>query len=336
MAMTTARRMEHIAGQRIMAGFHGTGLNADLKFLIDTIGVGGIIVFARNIESRAQLARLCADAAAYTRSCGLPDLLIAIDQEGGTVARLKAPEFTEFSGLPAMKDERDAIDFADITANELHAVGINMDMAPVMDVAPPDFSSIMSERIFGTDPAWVSKMGAAMIDRLQENGILAVAKHFPGIGRTTLDSHLDLPVLETPREALEAFDFIPFEAAIRHQVTGIMLSHIRYMALDPIWPASLSPEIVRNLLRTKMGYDGLVLTDDLEMGAVKNYYDMPTIATQVLAADVDIALICKTRTEIETAWEIMARQMTGNTALARMGEKSLERLEAVRRRIRKG
>lgn len=331
--MTITSALEQTAGQRIMAGFFGTTLNDDLRFLIDTIRVGGIIVFSRNIESRSQLRQLCGDAMEYARSNGLPPLIIAVDQEGGTVARLRPPEFTGFAGAPAIREEADAIVFADTTAGELADVGINMDMAPVMDVLPAGFEGVMAKRVFGTDPAQVAKIGGIIIDRLQKNGIMSVAKHFPGIGRTTLDSHLDRPDLETPADELASFDFIPFQAAIQRQVAGVMVSHIRYTALDPVWPASLSPVIVSAVLRRQMGYDGLVLTDDLEMGAIKKYYDMAVQTIQVMEADIDIALICHTRSEIEIAFDTLCRRMTDDSRLRNWGVVSAERIMAAKRKF---
>ncbi len=299
-----------IAGQRIMAGFRGTVINDELKHLISTVKVGGIILFSRNIENAAQLRALCADAQTYAASVGQPPLLIAVDQEGGAVARLKAPEFTEFSGAPAMKDITDAISFSDTTAAELNSAGINMNMAPVLDVAPEGVNSIMADRIYGRDPERVAEMGAAIIDRLQQGRVMAVAKHFPGIGRTTSDSHIDRPDLDASLAELESFDLIPFKTAIAHRVSGIMLSHIRYTTIDPQWPASLSITIARDLLRDQLGYTGLVMTDDLDMGAIRNHYDSNTVIDRILESDIDIALICHTTSFIETAASIIADDFT--------------------------
>ena len=271
--MMTTLSNEQLAGQRLMLGFDGTALNDDLKFLIDDIKAGGIILFARNLETPEQIQDLCFEVQEYADRCSQPPLFIAIDQEGGQVTRLKEP-FTQFPGNPHMKNEADAVHFAEVTAAELNQVGINMNMAPVMDVAPEDFNSIMEKRAFGGDPNWVSRLGVKVINHLQQNGIMAVAKHFPGIGRTILDSHQDLPVLDDDITALERFDLIPFEAGILHDVSGIMLSHIFYPQLDDQWPASLSTYIARDLLRRRMGYDGLVMTDDLDMGAITKHYEI--------------------------------------------------------------
>lgn len=321
-----------IAGQRMMVGFNGTELNNDLRYLIKTLKVGGIILFSRNIKDPRQLNRLCTSIQEYAHSVGQPPLFIAIDQEGGTVARLKKPHFKEFSGIRKLETESDVINFATEMADVLKSLGINMNMAPVLDVAPINIQSIMKKRTFGHDPGRVSEMGSAFIKQHQKKGIMAVGKHFPGIGRTTLDSHLDMPELETTESELDSFDLIPFKAAIDAQVSGIMLSHIRYTGIDPHWPASLSPGIVSSLLRDKMGFNGIVMTDDLDMGAVMNHYDIHTAIHQILTADVDIALICHKGPNIEIAFEEIKMKMADDTRLKEKGAQSVSRIMACKQK----
>lgn len=304
-----------LAGQRLMVGFEGRSFNDELRDLIERLQVGGLILFAPNIEHPAQLQRLCRDCQEAAARCGQPPLFIAVDQEGGPVARLKAPHFTEFAGNPSMRGVEDARAFARTTARELAAAGINMDMAPVMDVAPDDLSGIMADRVFGSRPDHVARMGCALIETLQDDGIMAVAKHFPGIGRTTLDSHLDLPTFREDLSAMEPVDLPPFQSAIEMGVAGVMLSHILYEKIDPRWPASLSPVIARDLLRGRMGYDGVTMTDDLDMGAIVRHFDIRTVVRQVVAAEVDIALICHKGPRIEEGWKEMQAQTRRHPAL---------------------
>ena len=212
----TAFSDQQAAGQRLMVGFDGTELNHDLMFLINTLKVGGIILFARNLLAPDQIKHLCSSVQEYARSCGQPQLFIAIDQEGGQVARLREP-FTQFPGNPDIKDVDDAAHFAQVTAAELTEVGINMNLAPVLDVVPKGVKSVMAGRAFGHDPMRVNKLGVTVIDHLQKNKIMAVAKHFPGIGRTTLDSHFEMPALDTNIFAMESTDFLPFKAASKNQ-----------------------------------------------------------------------------------------------------------------------
>jgi beta-N-acetylhexosaminidase len=328
---TTALSAEQQAGQRLMVGFEGTGLNEDLKDLINRLKIGGIILFAGNLKSPDQIKQLCRSIQDYAKICQQPPLFIAVDQEGGQVARLQEP-FTIFAGNPHMKTEADAVHFAEITAAELNQVGINMNMAPVMDVSPEGSGSIMAGRTFGDNPAWVSRLGVKVIEHLQLNNIMAVAKHFPGIGRTTLDSHMDMPVLHDDLSIMEDFDLIPFEAGIQNRVSGVMLSHIFYPKLDRQWPASLSPQIAKNLLRKQMGFDGLVLTDDLDMGAISKHYDIHTAIHQILAADIDLTLICHKGPTIEIAFEEILKEMTDSPAIKARGIESVERIMGAKRR----
>jgi len=323
--------MSELAGQRLMVGFDGLTCDADLEVLIRQLKVGGLILFSRNLDTRQQIIELCRKSQEIARSAGHPPLLIAIDQEGGEVARLRAP-FTEFPGNPHMTSESDAEDFGRVTAGELSELGINMNMAPVMDIAPENFQSIMAGRAFGSDPQWVSRLGTVVIRALQENGVMAVAKHFPGIGRTTLDSHLDLPVLDTDESELDAYDLIPFYAAIAADAAGFMLSHIRYTGVDPKWPASLSEAIARDLLRQTMGYNGVVMTDDLDMGAIRNHFDIRTSTKQILAADIDIALICHRSPDMETVYEIIYNSLKHSEDLRKRGEVSANRILSLKQK----
>ncbi len=324
-----------MAGQRLMVGFDGTGFNDDLKFLIGSLQVGGLILFSRNLGTPEQIRQLCRACQDYAGSLGLPPLFIAIDQEGGPVARLKAP-FSQFPGNPAMKQPQDAVHFARVTAMELKHMGINMNMAPVLDVAPEGLDSVMAGRVFGSDPGWVATMGTTVIDHLQRRGIMAVAKHFPGIGRTVMDSHLALPDLEIDAQTLAGSDLIPFSAAIDGNVAGIMLSHIRYTGIDPVWPASLSPAITADLLRRKMGYQGVVITDDLDMGAIKPNHAIGTAMGQLMLADVDIALICHKSPDIEAACTTIRHALASDNGLRRRGLRSLERILQLKRTYLKG
>lgn len=329
---TTVFSNEQLAGQRLMVGFNGIGLNADLKFLIDRLKIGGLILFSRNLETPDQIKNLCDAVQEYARKCGQPPLFIAIDQEGGQVARLREP-FTQFPGNPYMQGDQDAVHFAEVTADELSQVGINMNMAPVMDVAPPEINSVMAKRSFGGDPFRVARLGVKVIEHLQHHNIIAVAKHFPGIGRTISDSHLDLPVFENDISDLEKIDLIPFKAAIAHGVSGVMLSHIFYPKLDSQWPAGLSKKIAGDLLRGEMNFDGLVLTDDLDMGAVTKHYDIHTAIRRMLAAEIDLALICHQGPKIETAYEELLQQITDSADMKSKGTASVARIMKLKKKL---
>ena len=322
--------LKQIAGQRIMVGFVGTEINADLRYLIKTLRIGGIILFRRNLESPDQIRRLCQDAQSYASKCDLAPLFIAVDQEGGCVSRLPEP-YSQFEGNPSIRNDEDAHRFADITGSELIDAGFNMNMAPVLDIAPTDCNSIMAERAFGADPEWVAHMGSLVIEGFRNRRIIPVAKHFPGIGRTVLDSHEELPRLKTDLDGLAAFDLVPFQKAIEQQVEGIMLSHIIYDGLDAEWPASLSRRICSDLLRSKLGFHGVVLTDDLDMGAISENFDILTAVDRIMAAEIDIALICHSIEKMTSAFEKMLDRLSRSAALKENANASYRRIMRLKR-----
>jgi beta-N-acetylhexosaminidase len=323
--------MERMAGQRLMVGFEGKQLDPQLKLLIRDLKVGGIILFSQNVETPGQVKKLCGAVQEYARTNGQPPLLIAIDQEGGQVARLKEP-FTQFQGNSAMKNVADAAYFARTTATELAEAGINMNLAPVMDVAPENIASIMAARSFGPDPLWVSKLGLTVISQLQQNNIMAVAKHFPGIGRTVADSHIDLPSCECDLAELESCDLIPFADSIQQKVAGIMLSHVIYNKIDLRWPASLSQRIALELLRKRMRFSGISMTDDLDMGAIEKHYGIKTVIRQILQAGIDMTLICHPGPNIEIAYKEILNHLRGSPEIKAMGIESVKRIMSLKKK----
>lgn len=324
--------VDRLAGQRLMVGFDGKRFDDHLADILTGIEPGGLILFRRNIENPDQLRTLCADAQEFARSIDLPPLLISIDQEGGAVARL-GPPFTVFPGNPAMETLEDAGFFGRTSARELLDVGVQMNLAPVMDVAPPGEAGIMEARVFRGGPDRVAAMGRRAIRAMQEGGLLAVAKHFPGIGRTVLDSHEDLPRMAAPLAEMESMELPPFRAAIEADVAGIMLSHILYPALDPRWPASLSPAIARDLLRGELGFSGLVLTDDLDMGAIHRHFSLEQAIPQILASEIDLILICHPGPAAESAKTQMARIIRERKDDYRRAAESVSRILAAKQRI---
>ena len=319
---------EQLAGQRLMVGFKGEVLDDDLRFLIRDMCAGGLILFKRNVSDPAQLSELCEAAQTCAVESGNSRLMIAIDQEGGPVARL-GPPFTVFPGnrvIGEARSEKDAKEFATVTARELRGVGITMNLAPVLDVASFGVNAVMEDRVFGEEPELVAHLGIAVIDTLQENGIAATAKHFPGIGRTTVDSHADLPYLDVERQVLDATDLVPFRAAIGGGVEAVMLSHVVYQDLDPQWPASLSSIIAKDLLRQTMGFKGIAMTDDLDMGAVDKHFDVETMVKRISEAEIDIALICHDRMKVEKAYGALIEAARESEDSKRKATASVQRI----------
>jgi beta-N-acetylhexosaminidase len=326
---------EQLAGQRLMVGFDGKKPDARLRALIKGIQVGGLILFKRNIVDPAQLRALCNGAQAFAAEEGLPPLLIAIDQEGGPVARL-GPPFTVFPGNRAMgrAEARDAAaEFGMVTARELKDVGINLDFAPVLDVVPEGIEApVMENRVFGHSPALVAELGRIVIENLQGGGVAATAKHFPGIGRTTLDSHVDLPFLDIGRSALEADDLVPFREAVACGVEAVMLSHIVYTDIDSRWPAGLSAAIAKDILRDSMGFAGVSITDDLDMGAIDKHFDVDTFVQRICEAEVDIALICHDREKMEATYDALLGAVKGSEKTRRDTLASVQRIMQLKAR----
>jgi beta-N-acetylhexosaminidase len=278
-------------GQLLMAGFVGTALPAELRALAREFSLAGIIFFARNVESPEQVAEVVREAGEW--SPDLP-LWVAVDQEGGRVARFKRP-FTEWPPMLALGRSESpdlARRFARALAAELRAVGVTLDFAPVLDVLTNPKNPVIGTRALAERPEAVSALGVAIIEELQAAGVAACGKHFPGHGDTSVDSHHDLPLVEHPPDRLRAVEFEPFRAAIRANVASIMTAHVLIPAFDEERPATLSPSIVRPLLREELGFDGVVFTDDMEMKAVSARWPVPDACVQAIAAGCDAALIC--------------------------------------------
>ena len=324
--------LRETVGQLFMIGFADTSLTRALTDLITFCRPGGVIVFRRNLESAHQILRLTNDLQAFA---GSSPLFIAIDQEGGRVSRLPS-DFTVFPAcgpIAACHSVDEVRRIASITAKELRAVGINMNMAPVLDVHSNPQNPIIGNRAYGADPETVSRYALATIDGLHEHRVIACGKHFPGHGDTDTDSHLALPVITATRERLMTVEVPPFRAAIRHGLETIMTAHILFPALDPDVPATLSPTILQGLLRQELGFHGLILSDDLEMRAIIDHYGIGEAAVLALEAGADILLVCKEADRVHTAIEaVEAAVKSGRLPLSRL-EASLRRITAVKERF---
>ena len=328
--------LNQMIGQLFMAGLPGKELDAGTESLIRDYNPGGLILFSRNVKDPIQVATLCRDIQTATVKYHGRQMFLAVDQEGGRVTRLRRP-FTEFPGNEAIGSSADpvnkAIEFGRITALELKLVGINMDFAPVMDVRRGELDKVLEGRTFGDDPEVVCLLGATIIRTLQENGIMAVAKHFPGLGETCIDPHFQIPIINTDFETLETINLPPFFSAIKANVSGIMTSHAIYPAIDAYHPATLSAFVLKELLRVKMGFEGLIISDDLEMGAIANGVGVAKGAAESLMAGADIFLVCENQGYIKECVElILGMVLRGEISDTRL-YKSHERIEMVRSRF---
>ena len=295
-----------------MLGFDGTTVSSEWADLQAQYKPGGIILFARNLDNPAQIIGLTNGL--QTRSPHFP-LLIAIDQEGGRVSRLPNG-FTIFPPcgiIGACRSEELAYAAASITAAELRAVGVNMNMAPVLDVHSNPINPIIGDRAYGTEPEMVAELGLAAIRGLQGKGVVACGKHFPGHGDTSTDSHKELPVVTASMELLLERELPPFHYAIANGLASLMTAHVVYPALDAQRPATLSPTILTGLLREQWGFDGVVVTDDLEMQAIADHHGVGDAAVQAFLAGADLLLICKDRNRAVTAMEAVRKAVEDGT-----------------------
>jgi beta-N-acetylhexosaminidase len=329
--------LEEKVGQLMMVGFYGSEPNADITRLIREAHAGGVILFAysQNVVNPVQTARLTngLQSLAQETRLGVP-LLISTDQEGGVVARLTtgATEWAGNMALGATRKAAYAYQAAKMTGEELRAVGINMNLAPDLDVNVNPANPVIGVRSYGENPQLVADMGSAAIHGYQEN-VIATGKHFPGHGDTNVDSHLGLPVINKSREELEKVELVPFKRAIAEGIDAIMTAHIHVPALDntPDLPATLSRPILTGLLRQELGYRGLIITDSMTMAGVANYFGgVPKAAVKAVQAGADIILLTpalKTDEQIEVYQAVLEAARKGEIPVEQIDQSVLRILK---------
>jgi len=287
-------------GQLLIGSLPGMTITPEIRSLAREFSLGGVILFSRNIEVPEQVAELSGDVQALATE--LP-LWVSVDQEGGRVARLKRP-FTEWPPMAVLGRSGNtelASRFATALAAELEAVGVSLDYAPVLDIHTNPANPVIGDRALAEDAEAVARLGAAIVHGLQDGGVAACGKHFPGHGDTSVDSHLDLPLVEHPPDRIRRVECVPFREAIKADVAFIMTAHVLVPSLDEERPATLSPHIVRAILRDELGFGGVILSDDLEMKAIARSYAVPEAAVQAIAAGCDGLLICSGNVDIQAA-----------------------------------
>jgi beta-N-acetylhexosaminidase len=304
------REVVRKVGQRFMAGFQGHTASPDIRMLIREFGLGHVVLFARNVDAPEQVADLVRELQSVARDAGHADpLLVAVDQEGGRVARMKEPwtvwpsqRILGRAGSGDLARRRGAA-----LAAELAACGIRLDFAPVVDLDTNPNSPVIGDRSFGDDPELVGRLGAALVRGLQENGVAACAKHFIGQGDTDLDPHLELPAVHHPRPRLEEREMAPFRKAVEAGVAGIMTAHVVLTDLDPDLPATLSPRVVKELVRGTLKFNGVVFSDDMEMHAVAKRWKPSESALLAARAGCDVIEYCADHAQQVDALEGLIR-----------------------------
>jgi len=325
-----------MTGQMFMAGFEGTTLTPEIEDLIRNYYVGGLILFSRNYENPEQLHTLIRNLqeVAASTSTGLP-LFISVDQEGGRVARLTEP-FTKYPPLCCLghaQSESLAYRFGQSLAAELVDVGINMDYAPVLDVHTNPENPIIGDRAIASDPETVARLANSFIKGFKDKGMIPVGKHFPGHGDTQLDSHLDLPTVKRDAATLEAVELVPFRETISQGLEVIMTAHVIYTAWDAKNPATFSKKILQDILRQQLGFQGVILSDDLEMKAVENYFPFDAFPRMGIEAGLDMFLICNSVEKVRALHDQLIRDVDNGTIPTAPIQQSVERILHLKRNL---
>ncbi|MFR2666057.1 MAG: beta-N-acetylhexosaminidase [Clostridium sp.] len=285
-------------GQMIITGFNGSEYNDDMDRLINEYKVGGVILFARNIEDSNQMIELT--RALQENNNNIP-LFISIDEEGGRVSRLPddIEKFPAAFDIGLINNDQTAYENGKEIGYTLKRLGINLDYAPVLDIYSNLNNTVIGDRAFGTEESIVSKMGIATMKGIEDAGVIPVIKHFPGHGDTEVDSHYGLPIVYKTLEELRNFEFIPFVKAIKNGCDVIMVSHIILNEIDSSNPASLSKIVINDILRRDMNFDKVVITDDMAMGAITSIMSIEEACIRSIKAGCDILLLGNAYEEIE-------------------------------------
>lgn len=330
MSAYNATILSDVCGQLIVGGYETEQPSVSFLRALQQKRRAGAILFRRNLPDW----KAGFEASQSLRKAASWDVcpLVAIDQEGGRVVRLDAPVLR----IPPMRivamqgDESVVFAAAYALGRQLLSIGFNVNFAPVVDVDTNPANPVIGDRSFSSDPVTVGKMAAQWVKGSQLAGVSACAKHFPGHGDTTVDSHFDLPMVSTSLERLFEVELPPFECAIRAGVDAIMTAHIIVRALNPRVPATLCGDILRGWLRQKMGFEGVIVSDDLEMKAIANEWTIEDAAVQAVEAGCDLLLVCKHETLQDRAHEALVMHAQKDTSFRRLCEQAAARCRALR------
>ncbi|MBZ4664863.1 MAG: beta-N-acetylhexosaminidase [Mahella sp.] len=288
-----AMTLDEKIGQMVIVGLDGYNIDENAKTLIEEKHVGGFILFERNVEDAAQLLNLTNSLKRANTVNKIP-LFISVDEEGGRVSRMpdSIKKLPTNKAIGQINDADYSFGIGSVIGKELKAFGFNMDFAPVLDINSNPKNPVIGDRSFGADAQTVTKLGIQTMEGIRTGGVISVVKHFPGHGDTSVDSHIDLPSVNNSLERLRSFELIPFASAIENNADGIMVAHILLPKIDPGYPSSMSKKIITGILREELKYDGVILSDDLTMGAIVDNYSIGTAAVKALNAGIDIVLVC--------------------------------------------
>lgn len=312
-------------GQMIVSGFNGTTVNEEINTLVNELKVGGVILFSRNIENSNQLKKLNSDISNLNKDT---ELFISVDEEGGRVSRLPS-DTNKFKSSKAIGDTNDskyAYENGKNIGLTLKEHMFNMDFAPVLDIYSNPKNTVIGDRAFGTDEKIVSDMGIATMNGIKENDVIPVVKHFPGHGDTEVDSHFGLPIVSKSLSELEQFEFIPFKKAIDKSCDVVMVSHIILEAVDKENPSTLSEKVVTDILRNDLGFDGVTITDDMQMKAITNNLKIEKASIESIKAGMDIILIGSDINSVKSTIEEIKKSIENNEINEKRIDESVYRI----------
>lgn len=328
--MTLPHDRDDTSGHHLFLGFEGIAWTETLRARLSALRPGGLVLFRRNIQDAEQLRDLIQEAGAWARAELGRGLLWAVDEEGGTVQRLSALLGPAPAALELAEGGEDALlRCVSKTAGGLCDLGIHINFAPVLDVVEDPQSHFLGSRSLGSSPEATARLGALWIRTLQENGVAATAKHFPGLGAARLDPHHRLPILDEDCADKAHRDLLPFREAVRRGVRAVMTSHAVYRFWDADWPATLSVKINKELLRDRWGFGGVLFSDDLDMKAVGGRYDPETIVRRSLMATVDGLLVCQDENSADAFARALFDGIRRHRDLEEAHRRSLDRLRAL-------
>ena len=331
--MSDLRTLKRRIGQRLIVGFDGTRVPQEILRLDEEWGIGGFILFKRNLQSFEQVLDLTESL--WAMGGGIPPF-IGVDQEGGAVHRLPKPftVFPDMAHLGQVASVSLAYEVGAVVGRELTAAGFNLNFAPVLDVNTNPLNPVIGRRAISASPQQVASLGRAVIRGLHDNSVVACGKHFPGHGDTKQDSHLEMAYSDADLDRLKSTELVPFHTAFHKSpvLDLVMTGHVKYPKIDPLHPATLSRTILQDLLRMELGYKGLTVSDDMEMKAVIDNYTMAGATLLGLEAGLDLFLVCHTLDQQVAVLETLLKEAETGAYPKHLWERSFNRIRDLKAR----
>ncbi|TCP28816.1 beta-N-acetylhexosaminidase [Scopulibacillus darangshiensis] len=322
-------------GQMIIGGFDGTTITTNVTDLLNKYKLGGVLLYGTNIKSDTQLVNLTNGLKTANTKNKVP-LFISVDQEGGRVNRMPASIINTPTArtIGYSNSKKYAYNIGNVIAKELTSFGFNTDFAPVLDIQSNPKNTVIGDRSFGSNSSVVSKLGEAMMKGISDGNIIPVVKHFPGHGDTSIDSHLDLPKVNKGLSKLKQFELIPFRNVIKDHADMVMVAHILVKKVDSKYPASMSKAIITDLLRNQLGFRGVVITDDMTMGAITKHYNLGDAAVRAINAGSDIVLVGHGKENVKTVYNSLYAAAKNHTISEDTINNSVYRILSLKRKYK--